>query len=291
MAKDYLHEPVPARQKGKDNYPPRGSTTYGSNAFHYVGKDCLSCHTADKKAAAFPFSMAGTVYKDILGSEPLEGAEVIILDSAGTVIAMTTNAAGNFMTTAAIADANPDPNVTTRTYKTWVVGPDGKVLPMVTMTSGSCNMHHTPLNRRGTMWAGSWSAAPNANAPTPVSYTKDVSAIFAAKCTPCHVPAPDFEKLLDRGKPEQYDYTGGFDLVQYNSIMNDEVSPAQVRNAPSGRPYLNLAQPADSLLLAKMLGDERSHGGGRIAVNTSDKDYQTLLRWIQEKATNDGHTD
>ena len=300
VAKDFVHEPVPVHEKGKDNYGTKGATTYGSNISHYTGKDCLSCHAAGKKAAAFPFTMAGTVYKDIVGSEPLAGAEVIILDSAGKVIAMTTNAAGNFMTETEIAKdpaSNQDPAQQQRTYKTWVLS-EGKVLPMVTMTSGSCNQHHTPLNRRGALWAGSWSAAPDAAANTtlPVSYTKHVSAIFAAKCVPCHVPAPDAEKLLNRGTANEYDYTAKFDLVQYDSIIDEEnvvnrvVTQAQVKDAPSGPPFLNLAHPEDSLILAKMAGNETSHGGGRIAAST-DPDYQTILRWIQDKAPGPVHVD
>lgn len=303
-ASDYVHEPVPAnRTKGADNYQPTTTPrTYGSNEFHYTGKDCLRCHTPGGKADLFAFTMAGTVYKDILGSEPLAGAEVVILDSKGKVISMTTNAAGNFMTQTEIADANPDPAKTERTYKTWVLGPDGKILPMVTMTSGSCNMHHTPLNRRGALWAGSWSAAPEAATAEHISHTKHVAPIFAAKCVPCHVPAPDREKKLAEplkglAAGAGYDYTAGFDLTQYDSIIDDEkvvdgvVTQAQVKTAPSSRPFLNLAHPEDSLILAKMLGDERSHGGGKIAANTSDQDYQTLLRWIEDKAPGPVHMD
>lgn len=311
-ASDYLYEPVPAdRMKGADNYTAKVSTIHGANEFHYTGKDCLRCHATGQKARAIPFSMAGTVYKDILGTEPLAGAEVVILDSAGKVISMSTNAAGNFMTQTQIADANPDPAKTERTYKTWVLGPDGKVLPMVTMTSGSCNMHHTPFNRRGAMWAGSWSAAATdaaqaiaANDTTfQFSYTKHVAPIFAAKCVPCHVPAPDAEKNLKeplKGTTAVYDYTGGFDLVQYDSFIDDEAHPIESRTAPSGRKYVILGDddPAtahddreDSLILAKMLAPETSHGGGKLAADRNDVDYQVILRWIKQGAPGPVHAD
>ena len=295
VAAEYVHEPVPARQKGRDNYKPTGSHVYGSNEFHNSGADCLRCHVESETAKAehVPFMAAGTVYKDLLGSEPLAGAEVVLLDSAGGVIAMTTNAAGNFMTQTEIAVvAGGDPHTGNRPYKAWVIGPDAKVLPMVTVTGGSCNTHHTPANRRGALWAGRWSAAPAAAAAEPVSYTRHVAPIFAAKCTPCHVPAPDAEKLLDRGTEHEIDYTAGFDLVQYDSIMDDEVTPPEPKTAPSGRPFLNLSHPQDSLILAKMLGPETSHGGGRIATSRADRDYQTILRWIQAGANNDApHAD
>ena len=288
---DYIYEAVPARPNrvGFDNYTSRGGNTHGSNEFHYTGKDCLRCHTAGGKAALAPFTMAGTVYKDILGSEPLAGAEVVLVNSEGKVVSMTTNTAGNFMTQAEIKDSKGN-----ATYKTWVLGPDGKRLPMVTMTSGSCNMHHTPLGRRGALWAGLWSAAPDAAAAQTVSYTRHVAPIFAAKCVPCHVPAPDAERLLKeplKGSTTTYDYTGGFDLVQYDSIINDEAMAAMPvsRVAPSGRSFINFEHPADSLLLAKMLAPETAHGGGKIAVNTNDPDYKTILRWIEAGAPGPMH--
>jgi len=288
---DYLYAAVPGnRTTGADNYQPTSAPkTYGSNEFHYTGKDCLRCHTTGGKADAFRFTMAGTVYKDIVGSEPLAGAEIVLVNSEGKVISMTSNAAGNFMTQAEIQDSNGN-----ATYKTWVLGPDGKRLPMVTMTSGSCNMHHSPLNRRGALWAGLWSAAPDAAAATTVSYSNHVAPIFAAKCTPCHVPAPDAEKLIKeplKGTTATYDYTGGFDLTQYDSFMHDDMPQVEPKLAPSGRPYLNLEHPEESLILAKMLAPETAHGGGKIAVDTNDPDYKTILRWIEAGAPGPMHAD
>lgn len=315
-ASDYLYQEVPARAVvGADNYVSTGSNIKGSNEFHYSGKDCLRCHTegatggAPNKAAAKAFTMAGTVYKDILGTEPLAGAEVVIMDSEGTVLSMTTNAAGNFMTDSPIADADPSPTVTNRMYKTWILGPDGKILPMVTMTSGSCNMHHTPFNRRGAMWAGKWSASPDAATATTVEYTKHVAPIFAAKCVPCHVPAPDAEKNIKEPLKRTaamtadpvYDYTGGFDLVQYDSFIDDfeDNDPLTIesKTAPSGRKYVMLTDdPAtahddreDSLILAKMLAPETGHGGGKLAADRNDPDYRTILRWLQQGAPGPAH--
>ncbi|MFZ5862082.1 MAG: hypothetical protein ACOYXR_04450 [Nitrospirota bacterium] len=288
---------VPDRPNGVgfDNYKAKGNNTQGSNEFHYQGKDCLRCHTANAKAAVVPFTMAGTVYKDLLGSEPLAGAEVVLLDGAGHVISMTTNAAGNFMTQTPIAE---DPNSTAtpkaRTYKTWILGVDGTVLPMVTMTSGSCNQHHTPFVWRGAMWAGSWSAAPKAPLPSDtnskVSFNRDVLPIFGAKCLPCHAPTNAERLLADdlKAAGTKYDYTAEFDLVEYDSVIDK--ATGLPRHGISGRPLINLDHPEDSLLLAKMLGPETSHGGGKIATSRNDRDYQTLLRWIQEGAAGpEGH--
>jgi hypothetical protein len=283
---------VPARPNGvgADNYLPKGNNTRGSNEFHYIGKDCLRCHVAGGKAPGYPFTMAGTIYKDILGSEPLKGAEVVLLDASGKVISMTTNTAGNFMTQTEIAEDPNDP-AKARTYKTWILSPDGKILPMVTMTASSCNQHHSPFVWRGAMWAGSWSAAPNAPLPSDlvsrVSFNRDVLPILGAKCLPCHAPANEERLLVDR-KVGTYDYTAEFDLVEYDSLIDDTGLP---RHGITGRPLINLENPEDSLLLAKMLGPETSHGGGKIAVNKNDRDYQTLLRWIQEGAMGPAHVD
>lgn len=302
---DLSLEAVPERTVGADNYVSQGSTVFGSNAFHYPGKDCLRCHKVGQRAESVPFSMAGTVYKDIVGSEPIAGAEVIILDATGTIISMTTNAAGNFMTQVEIADADPDPDKVDRKYKAWVLGPDGTVLPMVTMTSHSCNMHHSPFSRRGALWAGSWAAAPDAaaNPAMPVSFTKHVLPIFAAKCAPCHVPTngklKEPLKGIDPVTGEDYvfDYTAGFDLLRYEAILDDTSGTLVSKTAPqSGRNFLNLTddpetekdEREDSLILMEMLAPETAHAGGTLAVDRNDPDYQTLLRWIQQGALNDG---
>ncbi|MFQ5580700.1 MAG: hypothetical protein ACE5FZ_08810 [Nitrospiria bacterium] len=299
---DLAHETVPERTIGADNYIPQGSTVFGANEFHFAGRDCLRCHKAGEKAGSIPFSMAGTVYKDNIGSEPIAGAEVVILDAAGKVISMTTNAAGNFFTQVEIADADPDPGRIDRAYKTWVLGPDGTILPMLTMTSHSCNMHHTPFNRRGALWAGSWSASPDAANAVTVSFNKHVLPIFAAKCAPCHVPTsgrlnePRKGTNPVTGATYFFDYTAGFDLLRYEAILDNSSGTVVSRQAPeSGRKFFNLTDdPAterddreDSLMLVKMLSPESGHAGGKLAVDSNDPDYQTILRWIIEGAVDD----
>jgi len=115
-----------------------------------------------------------------------------------------------------------------------------------------------------------------------------VLPILGAKCLPCHAPANEERLLVDR-KVGTYDYTAEFDLVEYDSLI-DEATDLP-RHGISGRPLINIEKPEDSLLLAKMLGPETSHGGGTIAVNKNDRDYQTLLRWIQEGAMGPAHVD
>jgi len=313
-SEDFAHEAVPTGHTvGVDNYVSQGSTVSGANVFHYAGSDCLRCHQAGGKAESVPFTMGGTVYKDGVGSEPLAGAEVILIDITGKVISMTTNAAGNFMTQTVIADADPDPEKVRRTYKAWVLGPEGRVLPMVTMAAHSCNMHHNPFNRRGSMWAGSWSASPAAAAVPAtqhLSFKEHVLPIFQAKCAPCHIPSGIVKDRLGNvypaghakeGKPLEFDYTAGFDLLRYTSIMDDSSGTPVSRLAPvSERMFINLRDdPAtardereDSLIFQNMLGPETAHAGGTLAVDKNDPDYKTLLRWIREGAHNDdpGHT-
>jgi hypothetical protein len=57
------------------------------------GENCLGCHA---------FTAAGTVYADASGALGLAGAAVQLSDGQGRSVALTTNAAGNFFTSAAL---------------------------------------------------------------------------------------------------------------------------------------------------------------------------------------------
>lgn len=70
------------------------------------GVDCLSCHAAGGRAAERPWTVAGTVFPSVDAglSSGLEGAQVLLTDTAGRQLTLTTNAAGNFYTAEALAD-------------------------------------------------------------------------------------------------------------------------------------------------------------------------------------------
>ena len=67
------------------------------------GGDCIGCHSGGEGP---DFTLAGTVMGDLTdatGCEGVEGVKVHVTDANGSVQTLTTNAAGNFFTTAAIA--------------------------------------------------------------------------------------------------------------------------------------------------------------------------------------------
>jgi phosphatidate phosphatase APP1 len=65
------------------------------------GEDCLSCHSSGQDA----FTLAGTVFGDAsaAASSGLSGVTVAITDKNGTKVTLTSNAAGNFYTSQALA--------------------------------------------------------------------------------------------------------------------------------------------------------------------------------------------
>ncbi len=97
------------------------------------GSDCMACHDgSDNEAPAW--TIAGTVFDDLNGSNAVSGATVRITDTdgAGTPIEMTTSAAGNFTSTAAIVAPY-----------TAEIEVDGVVVAMAAhQTDGSCNSCH-----------------------------------------------------------------------------------------------------------------------------------------------------
>lgn len=75
----------------------------GEGATMQPGGDCIGCHTSGEGPR---FTLAGTVmgdYDDATGCNGIDGVQVHVTDANGTVRTLTTNAAGNFFSTAAIA--------------------------------------------------------------------------------------------------------------------------------------------------------------------------------------------
>jgi hypothetical protein len=73
-----------------------GCGTEGSPTMR-PGEDCLSCHASGDKI----FTAAGTVFDS--SSAGVSGVSVVITDSNGTKVTMTSNSAGNFYTSQALA--------------------------------------------------------------------------------------------------------------------------------------------------------------------------------------------
>jgi hypothetical protein len=103
------------------------------------GNKCISCHS-DQEGPAF--EIAGTVYPTL--HEPVDcngsdEASVVIIDAAGFVHTLQTNAAGNFF----MEDSFPRP------YRALVVR-HGNLKEMQTpQTNGDCNSCHTEWGSQG----------------------------------------------------------------------------------------------------------------------------------------------
>lgn len=96
------------------------------------GSDCLSCHRADGSAGSAVFSAAGTVFTSPSCRDGRPGATVILRDSTGREVRLTTSELGNFATTAELS-----PPLSAR------VAFDGGELAMrAEVDHGSCNSCH-----------------------------------------------------------------------------------------------------------------------------------------------------
>jgi hypothetical protein len=102
---------------------------------HHPGLDCMAgnCHGPGGSGEAPAFTLAGTIYKQAAGTDPLPYASITIVDAMGTKLDITTTLNGNFYTSQTLvaplkvhASKCPD------------------LVPMVAQVQfGSCNACHT----------------------------------------------------------------------------------------------------------------------------------------------------
>jgi hypothetical protein len=76
-------------QLGKDSH------ALGNNEFHWAGKPCLVCHDGTGPAST-TFSVAGTVFSQAATFVGINGVDVDMTDSNGSVHTVTTDCVGNF---------------------------------------------------------------------------------------------------------------------------------------------------------------------------------------------------
>lgn len=107
----------------------------------HPGQPCLSCHSvgSSSAASAFPFTLGGTVFVDLEGTQPVEGATITVTGADQAVLELTTNEAGNFYSTEAVQL----PAMTTVT-----LGADTLSMLLATGT-GDCNSCHIPATLTG----------------------------------------------------------------------------------------------------------------------------------------------
>lgn len=94
------------------------------------GHDCLSCHDG---AIATKWSVAGTLFSAPKSGSAVAGAQVLVTDSAGRRLTLTTNSVGNFYTAEELVYPL-DVQVQNGKHH---LGMDGKP------AHGSCNKCHT----------------------------------------------------------------------------------------------------------------------------------------------------
>ena len=133
---------------GKDAAPEaasvctsKSSAPAGSppSALMKPGKACIECHTA---AGAPAFEIAGTVYPTL--HEPndcngVSGVKVLIIDAAGNMIQLPTNAAGNFMRVTSFP----------RPYRAMVVKGNDVREMKTPQYDGDCNGCHSEWGENG----------------------------------------------------------------------------------------------------------------------------------------------
>jgi len=71
------------------------------NGEHHPGEACIACHGAENEGPTF--TIAGTLYTDAVGTAPVPGATIHIIDANGVDIPVISRANGNFYTTQQIA--------------------------------------------------------------------------------------------------------------------------------------------------------------------------------------------
>jgi hypothetical protein len=226
---------------------------------------------------------------------------------------MTSNAVGNFWTTAHLA-SNPyaiashggttellystdaqgvfhpaDPSdARSWQYKAWVKNGD-HIRYMVTIapvggstdpsSRMSCSMHHANLGSRGGLWGAGKSTLP-AFPSTNLSYKKHILPIFMNKCVPCHISGSTVTRLVTSTDvdpvPTTVDYSGNLDLTTYEGSTVSGVAKVGVQSV------VNSAAPASSLILIKSVNGS-THGGGSFW-SSQDADYRAILQWVAEGA-------
>lgn len=104
----------------------------GEGADMLPGSDCQACHSSGTGSDAPRWTVAGTVFSDILGTDGVRNAVVHVTDADGKHLDLQTHSSGNFYTTDRVTlplTVEVEKNGETRTMGT-------------AATSGACNSCH-----------------------------------------------------------------------------------------------------------------------------------------------------
>jgi hypothetical protein len=103
---------------------------------HNAGQACLTCHDGNTADAPL-WTVAGTLYDSATGTAPLPGGTIILTDSVGTTIKLTSGDNGNFFTSQTVVF--PVRATASRCPDTQAMAQPQQV--------GDCNSCHGPASR------------------------------------------------------------------------------------------------------------------------------------------------
>lgn len=110
---------------------PQSRDCRGSGPTMLPGADCISCHTRGGPGEG-TFTIAGTVFTNKYGIDPLNNATIRVTDSTGKVVTLRSNTVGNFL-----ANDTVTPPLSAE------VEVDGQIRAMsTTVDTGACNSCH-----------------------------------------------------------------------------------------------------------------------------------------------------
>lgn len=96
------------------------------------GADCISCHTRGGPGEGI-LTVAGTVFTNRYGIDPLSGATIRVTDANGDVVTLQSNSVGNFLSSQSVT-----PPLTAE------LEVDGQIRAMGrSVETGACNSCHT----------------------------------------------------------------------------------------------------------------------------------------------------
>jgi hypothetical protein len=166
---------------GEDENDDEGE---GDDESHNAGKNCLTsgCHSGGGEKR---FYIGGTIYTDADGTDARTGAKIIVVDTNGGTVTLTSDWLGNFYTQKSVSA----PFTITVSYQ-------GRKVKMSTEASGGgCNasgchvagsagrvfISTNDLDLTGTVTESS-----SDGGSSEISYDSDIKSILDAKCISCH---------------------------------------------------------------------------------------------------------
>jgi len=167
-----------------DDNDSEGNEDDDDDETHNAGKNCLTsgCHSDGKEHA---FSVGGTIYDDIYGTNARSGATIKVTDANGKSVLLTSDNLGNFYSERNLTT----PLTISASYR-------GRTVTMpISASDGGCNSDgcHTTsaegrifINTNDLDLTGTVTGESTGGTSSEISYTGDIKSILDAKCISCH---------------------------------------------------------------------------------------------------------